>query len=74
MSVKTSEVEPVWGENGVMRPANYEVLFDVEDDHWWFVGRRAIVFALIEKALGVAPVDSNVLAAEAAREPRALPG
>jgi len=41
-----------WGDNGVMRPANYEVLFDVEDDHWWFVGRRAIVFALIEQALG----------------------
>lgn len=40
-----------WGDNGVMRPANYEVLFDVEDDHWWFVGRRAIVFALIEQAL-----------------------
>ncbi len=52
MSVRTTEAEPVWGENGVMRPANYEVLFDVEDDHWWFVGRRAIVFALIEKALG----------------------
>ena len=41
-----------WGDNGVMRPANYEVLFDVEDDHWWFVGRRAIVFALIQQALG----------------------
>ncbi|MBI3426023.1 MAG: class I SAM-dependent methyltransferase [Acidobacteria bacterium] len=45
-------VEAVWGENGVMRPSNYEVLFDVEDAHWWFVGRRAIVFALIEQALG----------------------
>lgn len=52
MPTRTTEVKPVWGENGVMRPANYEVLFDVEDDHWWFVGRRAIVFALIEKALG----------------------
>jgi SAM-dependent methyltransferase len=52
MSVRTSEAEPVWGENGVMRPSNYEVLFDVEDAHWWFVGRRAIVFALIEQALG----------------------
>ena len=31
MSVRTTEAEPVWGENGVMRPANYEVLFDVED-------------------------------------------
>jgi SAM-dependent methyltransferase len=42
-----------WGDNGVMRPANYEVLFDVEDDHWWFVGRRAIVFALLQDALNV---------------------
>ena len=69
MSVRTTEAEPVWGENGVMRPANYEVLFDVEDAHWWFVGRRAIVFALIEQALGThaslraglgeAPISSN---------------
>jgi SAM-dependent methyltransferase len=34
-----------------MRPINYEVMFDVEDDHWWFVGRRAIVLAQIEEAL-----------------------
>lgn len=34
-----------------MRPLNYEVMFDVEDDHWWFVGRRAIVFAQIDDAL-----------------------
>ncbi len=37
--------------NEAMRPLNYEVMFDVEDDHWWFVGRRAIVFAQIEDAL-----------------------
>jgi SAM-dependent methyltransferase len=35
-----------------MRPLNYEVMFDVEDHHWWFVGRRAIVFSQIEDALG----------------------
>lgn len=35
-----------------MRPLNYEVMFDVEDYHWWFVGRRAIVFTQIEDALG----------------------
>ena len=34
-----------------MRPLNYEVMFDVEDVHWWFVGRRAIVLAQIEEAL-----------------------
>lgn len=38
-----------------MRPVNYEVMFDVEDNHWWFVGRRAIVSALIEDALGALP-------------------
>lgn len=34
-----------------MRPVNYEIIFDVEDDHWWFVGRRAVVFAQIEDML-----------------------
>jgi len=34
-----------------MRPINYRVMFDVEDEHWWFVGRRKIVFAQIEDAL-----------------------
>jgi SAM-dependent methyltransferase len=52
MALNAREAEAVWGENGVMRPSNYAVLFDVEDAHWWFVGRRAIVFALIEQALG----------------------
>ncbi len=37
-----------------MRAANYRVMFDVEDDHWWFVGRRAIVLAQIEDALAKA--------------------
>ncbi len=48
-----TEPATVWtGDDGVMRPVNYEVLFDVEEDHWWFVGRRAVVFGLIEEALG----------------------
>jgi SAM-dependent methyltransferase len=38
-----------------MRPENYGIIFDVEDDHWWFVGRRAVVFAQIEDALGSVP-------------------
>ena len=41
---------PAWKEP--MRPLNYEVMFEVEDYHWWFVGRRAIVFSQIEDALG----------------------
>jgi ubiquinone/menaquinone biosynthesis C-methylase UbiE len=43
-----SETRPF---NEAMRPLNYEVMFNVEDDHWWFVGRRAIVFMAIEEAL-----------------------
>lgn len=35
-----------------MKPENYEIIFEVEDDHWWFVGRRAVVFAQIQDALG----------------------
>lgn len=41
-----------------MRPVNYEIIFDVEDHHWWFVGRRAVVFAQIEDALGWVSVKS----------------
>lgn len=44
---------PAWLNNKeAMRPLNYEVMFNVEDHHWWFVGRRAIVFSQIEDALG----------------------
>src|SRR5262245_42704936 len=44
---------PAWPDKKeAMRPLNYEVMFDVEDHHWWFVGRRAIVFSQIEDALG----------------------
>src|SRR5262245_5842831 len=61
---------PAWPNNNeAMRPLNYEVMFDVEDHHWWFVGRRAIVFSQIEDALGAslpegaegAPRDLRVL-------------
>ena len=40
--------------DAAMRPVNYEIIFESEDDHWWFVGRRAVVFAQIEDALGQA--------------------
>lgn len=38
-----------------MRPLNYQVMYEVEDEHWWFVGRRAVVFAQIEEALAPGP-------------------
>jgi len=44
-----------------MRPLNYEVMFDVEDYHWWFVGRRAIVFAQIEDALEESSAPRQIL-------------
>src|SRR5215510_11802648 len=47
-----SEVTAWPNNKEAMRPLNYEVMFDVEDNHWWFVGRRAIVFSQIEDALG----------------------
>ncbi|MCI0664264.1 MAG: class I SAM-dependent methyltransferase, partial [Acidobacteria bacterium] len=50
---------PPWKE--AMRPINYEVMFDVEDDHWWFIGRRAIVFAQIEDALEASPLFRQIL-------------
>jgi len=34
-----------------MRPDEYRVMFRVEDEHWWFVGRRRIVFSLISDHL-----------------------
>ena len=34
-----------------MRPLNYQIMFEVEDDHWWFVGRRTIVLAKVEQLL-----------------------
>lgn len=44
-----------------MRPVNYEIIFEVEDDHWWFVGRRAVVFAQIEDAMKFVVRPSGVM-------------
>lgn len=35
-----------------MDPSIYHRFFEVEDRHWWFVGRRAVVAALLERAMG----------------------
>jgi SAM-dependent methyltransferase len=34
-----------------MPAASYHDMFAVEDEHWWFVGRREIIFAQIEDAM-----------------------
>ncbi|MEY3284433.1 MAG: class I SAM-dependent methyltransferase [Acidobacteriota bacterium] len=38
-------------ERTAMRPLDYRVMFEVEDEHWWFVGRRKIVFTQIARLL-----------------------
>jgi SAM-dependent methyltransferase len=59
-----------WPDNQeAMRPLNYEVMFDVEDHHWWFVGRRAIVFSQIDEALRASPASQS--GARANRPPAA---
>ncbi|MFN7946317.1 MAG: methyltransferase domain-containing protein [Blastocatellia bacterium] len=50
MSDKTAAGELVKPQVG-MRPLNYQIMFAVEDEHWWYVGRRAIVLAQVEAAL-----------------------
>lgn len=35
-----------------MDPSIYHRFFEVEDRHWWFVGRRAVVEVLLERAMG----------------------
>ena len=50
MSDKTAAGELVKPQAG-MRPLNYQIMFDVEDEHWWYVGRRAIVLAQVAAAL-----------------------
>jgi SAM-dependent methyltransferase len=37
--------------SGQMLPTNYHIMFEIEDEHWWYVGRRAIVLAQINQAL-----------------------
>jgi SAM-dependent methyltransferase len=48
-------------ETAPMRPLNYEVMYAVEDEHWWFVGRRAIVTAQIADALSSEKAHRRVL-------------
>jgi SAM-dependent methyltransferase len=32
-----------------MQPHHYPILFQVEERHWWYVGRRRIIHSLVEK-------------------------
>lgn len=35
-----------------MEPAAYQILYEVEEDHWWFVGRRKIIETILRRELG----------------------
>src|SRR3954469_9147217 len=34
-----------------MQSHHYPILYQVEDTHWWYVGRRRIIRSLVEKIL-----------------------
>jgi SAM-dependent methyltransferase len=37
-----------WGYNrGVLEPETYREQFELEDEHWWFKGRRAVIWSLL---------------------------
>jgi SAM-dependent methyltransferase len=38
-----------------MQSAQYRLHAEVEDEHWWFVGRRRIMLELVREALGAGP-------------------
>jgi SAM-dependent methyltransferase len=44
-----------------LEPGLYESTYKVEDTHWWFVGRRAIVFDELRQALGTTTERPRVL-------------
>ena len=35
-----------------MELREYEVMYETEKDHWWFRGKRKIVFSQVDKLLG----------------------
>jgi len=35
-----------------MNPEEYEVMYQVEDDHWWYRGMEAITRAVLDRAIG----------------------
>ena len=37
---------------GAMNPQEYDLMYRVEDDHWWYVGMRAISGAMLAERLG----------------------
>jgi len=35
-----------------MEPQLYHEMYKIEENHWWFVGRRRILFDVIKRSVG----------------------
>jgi SAM-dependent methyltransferase len=44
-----------------MDPSLYHAFYEIEERHWWFVGRRAIVDSLLKKRLGDTSRERRIL-------------
>ncbi len=40
-----------------MQPQSYALMAEIEETHWWFVGRRRIIASFVERALAGWPAD-----------------
>ena len=38
-----------------MEPSEYEIMFQVEDRHWWYAGMRRITQTILDRHLGAGP-------------------
>ncbi len=45
----------------VMEPAQYEILNRVEDEHWWFVGLRELLYGLLSEGSLALPKHPRIL-------------
>jgi len=43
-----------------MKPEEYQVMYDVEDTYWWYVGMRSIFLSLLDGHYG-ARTDLKIL-------------
>jgi len=43
-----------------MKPEEYQVMYDVEDTYWWYVGMRSILLSLLDGHYG-ARTDLKIL-------------
>ena len=41
-----------------MQTHHYPILYEVEESHWWYLGRRRIIECLVEQALSDSQVEN----------------